>query len=120
MAASERVKELAQAAAEAMNAKMGEDIVALDMTEQMLLSEVFLIATGAGDRQVDALADAVFDKLASMGEKPFRKEGSGQWILLDYSDLVVHIQSQELRKYYMIDHLWNDCPRIELRLDLTR
>ena len=120
MAASKQVRDLAQVAAEVINEKLGVDIVAIDMTEQMLLSEVFLIATAQNERQVDAIADAVFDKLASIGEKPIRKEGSGQWILLDYSDLVVHIQSEELRRYYMLDHLWNDCPRIELRLDLTR
>ena len=120
MAASKKVSDLAQLAAEAINEKIGEDIVALDMTEQLILSEVFLIATAQNERQVDGIADAVFEKLAAIGEKPIRKEGSGQWILLDYSDLVVHIQSKELRQYYMLDHLWNDCPRLDLRLDLTR
>ncbi|MEI8222738.1 MAG: ribosome silencing factor [Actinomycetes bacterium] len=120
MAASKKVTELAQLAAEAINEKLGEDIVALDMTEQMILSEVFLIATAQNERQVDGIADAVFEKLSAIGEKPIRKEGSGQWILLDYSDLVVHIQSKELRQYYMLDHLWNDCARLDLRLDLTR
>ena len=116
MAASEQVKALTQRAAEALNDKLGQDIVALDMTEQMLLSEVFLIATGANERQLEAMSDAVFEKLAEIGEKPIRKEGKGQWILLDYSDLVVHIQSQELRSYYMLDRLWNDCPRLPLNL----
>jgi ribosome-associated protein len=116
MAASEQVRALAQRAAEAINEKLGQDIVAIDMTEQMVLSEVFLIATGANERQVDAIADEVFKKLAEIGEKPLRKEGTGQWILLDYSDLVVHIQSQELRNYYMLDRLWNDCPRLPLEL----
>jgi ribosome-associated protein len=116
MAASEQVKALTQRAAEVINDKLGQDIVALDMTDQMLLSEVFIIATAANERQVEAIADEVFDKLAEIGEKPIRKEGKGQWILLDYSDLVVHIQSQELRAYYMLDRLWNDCPRLPLNL----
>lgn len=120
MAASDKVVALTKVAADVLNEKLGTDIVALDMSEEMILSEVFLIATGQNEPQVEALADAVFDKLASIGEKPIRKEGSGAWILLDYSDLVVHIQTSELRKYYMLDHLWNDCPRIELRLDMTR
>jgi ribosome-associated protein len=120
MAASKKVIELTQLAAEAINEKLGLDIVGLDMTDQLILSEVFLIATAQNERQVDAIADGVFEALAKIGEKPIRKEGSGQWILLDYSDLVVHIQSQELRQYYMLDHLWNDCPRLELRLDMTR
>ena len=116
MAASEQVRALTQKAAEAVNEKWGLDIVAIDMTEQMVLSEVFLIATGANERQVEAIADEVFKKLAEIGEKPIRREGKGQWILLDYSDLVVHIQSQELRNYYMLDRLWNDCPRLPLEL----
>ena len=116
MAASEQVRALTQKAAEAVNEKLGLDIVAIDMTEQMVLSEVFLIATGANERQVEAIADEVFRKLAEIGEKPIRREGKGQWILLDYSDLVVHIQSQELRNYYMLDRLWNDCPRLPLEL----
>lgn len=120
MAASEQVRALAQRAAEAINEKLGTDIVAIDMTEQMVLSEVFLIATGANERQVEAMADEVFAKLAEIGEKPIRKEGKGQWVLLDYSDLVVHLQSQELRNYYMLDRLWNDCPRLPLTLDELR
>ena len=120
MAASEQVRALAQRAAEAINEKLGQDIVAIDMTEQMVLSEVFLIATGANERQVEAISDEVFKKLAEIGGKPIRKEGKGQWVLLDYSDLVVHIQSQELRGYYMLDRLWNDCPRLPLTLDELR
>lgn len=116
MAASKQVKMITQVAAQVIADKLGQDIVAIDMTEQMVLSEVFLIATAQNERQVDAIADAVFDKLATIGEKPLRREGTGQWILLDYSDLVVHIQSQELRNYYMLDRLWNDCPRIPLQL----
>ena len=120
MAASEQVRALTQRAAEAVNEKLGRDIVAIDMTEQMVLSEGFLIATGSNERQVEAIADEVFKKLAEIGEKPIRKEGKGQWILLDYSDLVVHIQSEELRGYYMLDRLWNDCPRLPLTLDELR
>ena len=120
MAASEQVRALTQKAAEAINEKLGLDIVAIDMTEQMVLSEVFLIATGANEHQVAAIADEVFKKLAEIGEKPIRREGKGQWVLLDYSDLVVHIQSQELRNYYMLDRLWNDCPRLPLVLDELR
>ena len=116
MAAGKSVTNLAQVAAQAIAEKLGVDIVALDMTEQMVLSEVFVIATGSNEVQVGAIADGVFKALAEIGEKPIRREGKGQWILLDYSDLVVHIQSSELRKYYMLDRLWNDCPKIELEI----
>jgi ribosome-associated protein len=120
MAASKSVSDLAQLAATAVAEKLGTDIVALDMTEQMLLSEVFLICTASTDRQAEAIADGVFEALAKIGEKPIRKEGKGQWILLDYSDLVVHIQTQELRNFYMLDRLWNDCARLPLVIEESR
>ena len=120
MAASKAVSDLAQLAADAISEKLGTDIFALDMTEHLLLSEVFLIATAANERQAEAISDGVFEALAKMGEKPIRKEGKGQWILLDYSDLVVHIQTQELRNFYMLDRLWNDCPRLPLVITEVR
>jgi len=120
MPASKEVIALTQKAADVISEKLGVDIVALDMTDQMILSEVFLICTAANERAADAIADAVFDELAKIGEKPVRKEGKGQWVLLDYSDLVVHIQTQELRSYYMLDRLWNDCPHIPLVISESR
>ena len=114
MPASKSVTELTQVAARAIADKFGTEMIAIDLSGQMVLSEVFLIATGANIRQVDAIADEVEEKLRLIGEKPARREGPDEWILLDYSDLVVHIQSAELRRYYMLDRLWNDCPTIEL------
>ena len=114
MPASKSVIELTQVAARAAAEKFGTDMVAIDLSDQMVLSEVFLIITGANVRQVDAIADEVEEKMRLIGEKPVRREGTDEWILLDYSDLVVHIQSSELRRYYMLDRLWNDCPTIEL------
>ena len=114
MPASKSVTALTQIAARAVAEKFGTEMVAIDLSDQMVLSEVFLIATGANIRQVDAIADEVEEKLREIGEKPARREGTDEWILLDYSDLVVHIQSSELRRYYMLDRLWNDCPTIEL------
>ena len=120
MPASKEVIALTQRATDVISEKLGVDIVALDMTDQMILSEVFLICTAANERAADAIADAVFDELAKIGEKPVRKEGKGQWVLLDYSDLVIHIQTQELRSYYMLDRLWNDCPHIPLVISEAR
>ena len=114
MPASKSVTELTQVAARAIADKFGTEMIAIDLSDQMVLSEVFLSATGANIRQVDAIADEVEEKLRLIGEKPARREGTDEWILLDYSDLVVHIQSAELRRYYMLDRLWNDCPTIEL------
>ena len=114
MPASKSVIELTQVAARAIAEKLGTDMIALDLSDQLVLSEVFLIATGGNVRQVDSIADFVEEKLREIGEKPARREGTEEWVLLDYSDLVVHIQSSELRRYYMLDRLWNDCPVIEL------
>jgi ribosome-associated protein len=116
MPASKSVIELTKVAALAAAQKFGTEIVAIDLSDQLVLSEVFLIVTGANVRQVDAIADEVEEKLRLIGEKPARREGGDEWILLDYSDLVVHIQSSDLRKYYMLDRLWNDCPTIALDL----
>jgi len=118
MPASKSVINLTQIAARAVAEKLGTDLIALDLSDQMVLSEVFLIATGGNVRQVDSIADFVEEKLREIGEKPARREGTEEWVLLDYSDLVVHIQSTTLRNYYMLDRLWNDCPRIEL--DIVR
>ena len=112
--ASDSVKVLTQVAAQAAADKFGTDMVAIDLSDQLVLSEVFLIVTGQNIRQVDAIADFVEEKLRLVGDKPVRREGGEEWILLDYSDLVVHIQSADLRRYYMLDRLWNDCPTIKL------
>jgi ribosome-associated protein len=114
MPASKSVIDLTQIAARAVAEKLGTDMIALDLSDQMVLSEVFLIATGGNVRQVDSIAEFVEEKLREVGEKPARREGTEEWLLLDYSDLVVHIQSTTLRNYYMLDRLWNDCPRLEL------
>ena len=120
MPASNNVKRLAQIAADAISEKLGKDILAIDLSDQMVLSEVFLIATGQNPKQVEAISDFVEEKMREAGEKPARREKSDEWILLDYSDLVVHLQSENLRNYYMLDRLWNDCPFIELKVDQKR
>lgn len=116
MAVGKHTIELTKIAAAALADKLGSEIIAIDLSEQLVLNQVFLLVTGNNEPQLQALSDEVVKKLAEVGEKPVRREGSGSWILLDYTDLVVHIQSTELRNYYMLDRLWNDCPKIELGL----
>jgi ribosome-associated protein len=103
-----------QIAAAAAIEKLGNDLLAIDLSEQMLLSEVFLLISGSNERQIDAIADEVERQLSLLGEKPTRRESSENWILLDYQDLVVHVQTQQARQYYSLDRLWNDCPSIKL------
>lgn len=116
MTPSANAVKLSQIAAYAIAEKLGTEIVAIYLSEQTVLNEIFLITTGQNTPQVNAIADFVEEKLKAMGEKPARREGGDEWILLDYSDLVVHIQSANLRRYYMLDKLWNDCPKIELEV----
>ena len=103
-----------QIAAAAAIEKLGSDLLAMDLSEQMLLSEVFLLISGGNERQIDAIADEVERQLSLLGEKPTRREISENWILLDYQDLVVHVQTEQARQYYSLDRLWNDCPSIKL------
>jgi ribosome-associated protein len=114
MPATSACLDRAQIAARAAVDKFGTELVALDLSEQSVLSEVFLIITASNAKMIDAIADEVEEQLRLVGDKPIRRESSAEWVLLDYSDLVVHIQSTELRRYYMLDRLWNDCPKIEL------
>lgn len=114
MPASKACVERTQIAARAALDKFGTELVALDLSDQTVLSEVFLIITASNSKIIDTIADEVEERLRLDGDKPLRREGTDEWVLLDYSDLVVHIQSTELRRYYMLDRLWNDCPQIEL------
>ena len=116
MPASEACVERTQIAARAAVDKFGSELVALDLSDQSVLSEIFLIVTASNSKMIDTIADEVEEKLRLVGDKLLRREGTDGWILLDYSDLVVHIQSSELRRYYMLDRLWNDCPKIELEI----
>lgn len=118
MTADERSIELARAAAAAASDKLGEQIVAFDVSEQLALTDIFVICTGGNDRQVRAIHDAVEERLLELGSKPVRREGEreGRWILLDFSDIVVHIQHVEDRAYYALERLWSDCPTVDLKL----
>lgn len=117
MPASEAVIASTQIAAHAVAEKLGRDLIAIDLSDQLVLSEVFLIASGQNVPQINAIADEVERQMSLAGQKPARRENGPEWILIDYSDLVVHIQSEELRRYYMLDRLWNDCPTIHLEVN---
>jgi len=119
MPASSRAIELALAAAQAASDKLAQDIVALDVSGHLALSDVFVICSAANDRQVHAIVDEVEHQLLVLGEKPLHREGQrdGHWVLLDYPDIVVHVQLDETRKHYRLERLWNDCPTIALPVD---
>jgi ribosome-associated protein len=113
--------DLAVAAAEAASAKFATDIVALDVSAPLAITEVFVLCSAANDRQVRAIVDAIEERLHGMGAKPLRREGEteGRWVLLDFGDIVVHVQLAEERIHYAIERLWKDCPMIPLPAAVT-
>jgi len=112
--ASDRAVELALAAAQAAADKLATDILLLDVSEQLVITDVFLLASAPTERQVMAVVDEVEDRLRELGAKPVRREGEkdGRWVLLDFAEIVVHVQHQEERVYYALERLWKDCPVI--------
>ena len=114
MAVSARANELALAAAQAAADKLATDIVVLDVSEQLVITDAFVIASAPNERQVSAIVDVIEDRLLSLGAKPVRREGEreGRWVLLDYVDIVVHVQHAEERSFYGLERLWKDCPPI--------
>jgi len=114
--ASERAVELAQAAAQAAADKKAQDIAIIDVGDHLVITDAFLIASAPNERQVLAIVDAIEERLLALPEKakPVRREGErgGRWVLLDYVDIVVHVQHSEEREFYSLDRLWKDCPTI--------
>ena len=119
MTATERALELVRVAAQAAADKLATDVIAFDVSEQLIITDAFVLASASNERQVKAIVDEVEDKLREVGAKPVRREGErdGRWVLIDYADIVVHVQHEEERQFYALERLWRDCPTIPL--DLT-
>ena len=119
MTATDRSLSLAKAAADAALDKIAQDVVAIDVSAQLALTDVFVIASAANERQVGAIVDEVEQRLREQGVKPLRREGGREdrWVLVDFGDIVVHVQHVEERAYYQLERLWRDCPTVELGLD---
>ena len=118
MTATDHARELLQIAATAADSKQADDLVALDVSGPLPLTDIFLLATGRNERNVISIASEIEDKLIEQGSKPLRREGrsEGRWILLDFGDLVVHVFHEEDRMYYSLERLWKDCPVIPIDL----
>ncbi|HLI39812.1 MAG TPA: ribosome silencing factor [Streptosporangiaceae bacterium] len=116
MTATPRAVELTEIAATAAADKLASDIIAYDVSEQLVITDVFLLCSAASDRQVRSVVEEIELKLGQAGAKPVRREGEreGRWVLLDYVDIVIHVQHAEERSYYGLERLWKDCPRIPL------
>ncbi|HNM83819.1 MAG: ribosome silencing factor [Mycobacterium sp.] len=118
MTASAEAVRMAEVAARAAAAKLADDVLVIDVSEQLVITDCFVLASGANDRQVNAIVDEIEEKMRLAGYKPARREGTreGRWVLLDYVDIVVHVQHQDEREFYALDRLWRDCPVIPVDL----
>jgi ribosome-associated protein len=121
MTATDHAIELVHTAARAASDKLAEDILAFDVSEQLVITDAFLLCSAGNERQVKSIVDEIEDKLREIGAKPTRREGErdGRWVLIDYAEIVVHVQHTEEREFYALERLWRDCPVISLPADVT-
>jgi ribosome-associated protein len=119
--ATDHAIELIREAAQAASDKLAENIIAFDVSEQLVITDAFLLCSAPNDRQVKAIVDEIEDRLRRVGAKPVRREGErdGRWVLLDYAEIVVHVQHEEERAFYALERLWRDCPPIALPESVT-
>lgn len=120
MSATETAIELARTAAKAAADKLAENIVAVDVSERLAITDIFVIASAETERQVNAVVDNIEDELiVQLDRRPVRREGrsEGRWVLLDFGDVVVHVMHGEDRAFYALERLWKDCPVVDLGLD---
>ncbi|GAA0911209.1 ribosome silencing factor [Nonomuraea longicatena] len=123
MTASDRAVQLVKIAAEAAADKLADDILAYDVSEQLVITDAFLLCSATNDRQVRSIVDEIEERLRVEADvKPVRREGEreGRWVLLDYIDIVVHVQHEEDRTFYALERLWKDCPAIGLPESVTQ
>ena len=121
MTATDRAIELVRNAAEAASDKLADNIIAFDVSDQLIITDAFVLCSAPNDRQVRSIVDAVEERLRASGAKPVRREGErdGRWVLLDYGEIVVHVQHEEERLYYSLERIWRDCPVIALPETVT-
>ncbi|WP_422933374.1 ribosome silencing factor [Sinomonas sp. P47F7] len=119
MSAAEAAIESAKVAAKAAADKLAENIVAVDVSERLAITDLFVIASASTERQVNSIVDNIEDELIKLDRRPVRREGrsEGRWVLLDYGDMVVHVMHDEDRAFYALERLWKDCPVVDLGLD---
>jgi ribosome-associated protein len=122
LTATDRALELTRAAAQAAVDKLGTDLVAYDVSDRLAITDVFLVVTAGNERQVGAVVDGIEEALRALDTKPTRREGDREqrWVLLDFLDVVVHVQHVDERKFYALERLWHDCPVVDLHVDERR
>ncbi len=112
----EQSRNMAQIAAHALAEKKGEDIRVIDISHISVISDYFVITSGANDSQIQALVDHVEEKLAEAGYQLKQQEGtgSGTWVLMDYGDIIIHIFDKESRSFYNLERIWSDGREVEM------
>ena len=116
MTASPESIRLVNDAAAAASDKLAVDIIAFDVSEQLAVADAFVLCSAPNDRHVRSIVEAIEERLTADGVKPAHREGEreNRWVLLDYIDVVVHVQHEEERAFYSLERLWSDCPTIPL------
>lgn len=120
MSASDESLDLARVAAQAAADKLAKEVIGLDVSEQVVITDVFLVCSGDSERQVSGIVSGIEqDLLEKRRAKPIRREGErdARWVLLDYGDIVVHVQHSEDRAFYALERLWRDAPVLDLQID---
>ncbi|MBI4730009.1 MAG: ribosome silencing factor [Acidobacteria bacterium] len=107
-------RDAAVLAARACGGKQAKDVRILEVRDLIVITDYFVIASGATDRQVKAIVDGVEQDMRAAGRRPVRREGERdlRWVLLDFVDVVVHVFLQEERDYYELERLWKDAPLV--------
>lgn len=116
LTATDTARELTSVAVRAADEKSAANIVAMDVSDVLGITEVFIIASADTERAVKAIVDEIEEDLKDAGRKPLRREGQRdyRWVLLDYGDVVVHVQHNDERDFYGLDRLYGDCPLVEV------
>ena len=115
MTASAEARDTALLAAQAAADKLATDVSIVDVSDRLAITDAFVLASAPNERQVQSIVDEVEERLREHGIKPVRREGvaESRWVLLDFVDVVVHVQHNEERGFYGLERLWKDCPRVE-------
>ena len=115
MSATPTSIEMARSAAQAALDKLAGDVTIVDVSAPLVIVDCFVVCSAANERQLGAISEAIEERLRTHGHKPLRREGTPYtgWVLLDYGEIVVHIQHHETREFYGLDRLWKDCPLID-------
>ncbi len=114
--ATPRAVELVETAALAAADKLADGIIAYDVSDQLVITDAFLLCSASNDRQVRSIVDEIELRMRQAGASLVRREGEreGRWVLLDYLDVVIHVQHSDERTYYALERIWKDCPQIPL------